>query len=241
MSFVLYKPLRRKVLIIKGAAQNDNENKYDSYYANAYKTYFKSTSGGAYIDDEIDIIVDVTLSSLNERISSLIEDFVIIVYIGHGANEQDYQLFKLNENEIIRPGELLPPTKKGIIILESCRCVLESIPIVTTGKIPSFKEGGKIILPLSNNNARSRYNLLLKQAKDGFAICFACSKDEEAINYYFSTHLLNISYLLSKKDSCNIGNIFNVLCEQFEKHDILQKPEIIGNIELPFSVHIYQN
>lgn len=33
-------------------------------------------------------------------------DFAVIVYIGHGATQDNNQLFQLSENEIIKPGQL---------------------------------------------------------------------------------------------------------------------------------------
>lgn len=239
MSQVPLKIIRRKVLIILGATQTEDDEKYDSLYADYYKKFFTSLAGGAYCDEDIEIFCSPTLEELNIYISSLSVDFAIIVYIGHGATMDDYQLFKLNNNEIIRPGELMPPVQQGIILLESCRSTIDNIPIIKTGILPSFKKGGKLRFPISRDMAKKRYEELLKEADLGIAVLFSCSKGEVAVNYYFSYYLLGISDCMSKEQNVSLANITNELKSTFIKKGIIQKPELANNGSLPFAIYIY--
>ena len=243
MSQVLLKGISRKILIILGEANDKEEEKWDIDCANNYKVYFKSIAGGAYSDNDIEVLKNITLYELKTHISSLsVEDFAIVVYIGHGVNMDNYQLFALNNNEIIRPGErdLIPSVQQGIIILESCRSVTDGLEVTKTKSIPVFEKGGKLKSLISRDTAKRRYEKLLKNADAGIAILFPCLKDETADEYYFSDHLLQISNCLSKIQNATLTDVVDKLKSTFIEKYISQQPELLVNGSLPFVICVYK-
>ncbi len=163
----------------------------DEEFCEIYSTFFKSTAGGSYYQEEVEFLCEPTHIQLDLKISKKKLDYGIIVYVGHGANQNDNQLFHLNKDEIIRPGQYLCNSNKQIIILESCRVLLDSIPTVDLeDKIPAFKNGGIVRHPLSVEQSREIYNSHIKRCENGVTICYACQLGTSAYNYIFSKSFL---------------------------------------------------
>lgn len=181
----------RKVFIIKGYSKSDDENEVDTYYVNAYKDFFLSNAGGGYFNSEIEVLMEPTSKYLNLSLEKEKLEFGILVYIGHGANQESNQIFQLNETEIIKAGQFTLNCDKQIIILESCRVKSENILTVDLeDKIPKFEKGGIFRIPLNTEQCREIYNSHIKRCEKGLMICFPCRVGEMAYNFIYSKAMI---------------------------------------------------
>ena len=110
--------INRKVFIIKGHSKSEREKVIDEYYASWYLEFFTSCAGGAYLLEEVKYFSEPTHSLLRKEVEKEKLDYGIIVYIGHGANQDDNQLFQLNVDEVIKPGQFILNSEKQIIVLD---------------------------------------------------------------------------------------------------------------------------
>ena len=237
----------RKVFLIKGFSENEQELQIDKQYIEYYKSFFQNIAGGAYEDSEIEIFEDIQADVLKSYFEDKKFEYVVVVLLGHGATQDDYQIFQINENEVIKPGQIEINASKRLIILESCRDVISKIPTIDlSDKAPSYKEGGIIRYPISRQKARELYDKQIKQCDNGKVICFACSKDEKAWGYFFSEHLIQCAFNwhLCWKNYHTTLKITELMCEiAAPVNDIAikeakepQNPQIKGKIDFPFAV-----
>jgi len=237
----------RKTIIIQGYAQDLSEYNTDAGYTHYYKTYLTSNAGGAWEESEMLILVEPSLEQLQELIDSIQADYILVIFIGHGANQNDKQLFQINETTIIKAGQFILNTPKQLIILESCRTHTTDIYVVDlTDKPPQFKYGGYIRTPISREESKRLFWQQLNLCGEGIVICFACAENEEAFNYYFSLSLLGVSFKwhLSPDphlQTLNILDLMDFVSEDvtsiaLEKVQKKQTPIVIGDINFPFGV-----
>lgn len=239
--------MKRRVYIIKGYSKTLEEQTSDEYYVNAYRKFFHRNVGGAYENDEIKNFDQPTAEYLNEQIRKEELDYGILVYIGHGANQDDNQIFQLNKDEIIKAGQFTLNSPKQVILLESCSIYSKGIFTVDLeDHIPKFENGGVVRKPLKRNIARHVYDSQLARCKDGLMVCYACEKGKKAYNYFFSTVLLNVAmdWYLETNRHCGIlpidelfgRTLFNTMYFSKEKIGIEQRPWHEGSFNFPFVV-----
>lgn len=239
--------MNRQVIIIKGYSKTDEELGMDRYYAERYSTFFNSKAGGAYEPDEIKYYEDVNAKELSEYLSGLDLNFAVLVLIGHGATQNDNQLFQLNETEIIKAGQLVLDIEKQLIIIESCRSDIQSVYTVDLNdKIPKFKYGGIVRAVISRPQARALYDEQLEKCGSGIVVCFACSNDETAKNYYFSLVLIQIAFNWHLEhwhhfETLNISRLLPLVSSEVNEFSIKitgerQNPVMNVSIDFPFSV-----
>ncbi len=233
--------------MVRGLSNSQDELNTDNFYLNCYYTFFRSKAGGAYEESEITTIEEPTAKELNSTTANSTLNYCIIVLIGHGASQENNQLFQLNKDEIILAGQLNPNCEKNLIILESCRSEIENVLTVDLNdKLPKFKYGGIVRSPINRQKARELYNEHLKNCKVGQAVCFACRKGEEAYNYYFSMGLIQSSFNWHLESGNHysvlpIDGLMSYLSIEIpkltqEKISENQTPEIIGNFDFPIAV-----
>lgn len=237
----------RRVILITGHPQNEEDRNSDNFYLNYYYNYFRGNSGGAYESDEILVYEQPTVSELKILTSVFLADYAVIVLIGHGATTNENQVFQINENEIIKAGQLEFEIDKQLIIVESCRNIHDKVFIIDLNdKLPKFKYGGIVRAPINRDKAKELYNNKIRECNNGMTICLACSKDESAWNYYFSFSLIQASFnwhLSSHNHFQTLGinsimefvklNVHQVAKKEVDED---QNPEIIGIEDFPFSV-----
>lgn len=237
----------RQIFIIKGYSKSEEELETDRYYAEQYFAFFTSNSGGAYEKEEILYFEDITTTGFNKTIENLELNFSIVVLIGHGATQNDNQLFQLNKEEIIKAGQLEINADKQLFIVESCRIQIENIYTVDLNdKILKFKYGGLVRSRIDRNKARQLYNEQLERCENGLVLCFACSNNESAINYYFSNVLIQTAFNWHLEHShhfetLNIFKLMNFITNEVNEIATKetggsQNPQLIGNLLFPFSV-----
>lgn len=239
--------ISRKVFIIKGFSKTETELELDNYFVSLYAEYFLSNAGGAYNSNEIIVLNEPQSGFLSDLFSKQKLDFSIIVYIGHGGAKEDNQVFWLNEEEIIYPGQYMLCCKKQIIILESCRVIADEILTVDLkDKIPRFAEGGIVRYRLTKQQSREIYDSHIKRCDEGVMICFACRKGESAYNYIFSSVLLQCAFNwhLDATRHCAIlpmdeltrllfVDTINIAKREF---NVVQVPETKDSMNFPFGV-----
>jgi len=239
--------MKRKVYIVKGYSKTPDEQASGRYYVEAYEQFFERNAGGAYTKNEITVLSEVTSSELEKEVKEEEIDFGILVFIGHGANQENNQLFQLNKDEIIRAGQYTLNSPKQIVIIESCRTISKDIyTIDLKDHVPKFKYGGVVRKPLKRETARDVYDCHILRCKDGLMICYACEKGQDAYNYFFSMMLLQISmeWYLETRIHCAIlpidelmgRTLFNTMYFSKEKIDIEQKPDYVRGLNYPFAV-----
>jgi len=242
--------ITKNVILIKGYSKSDDELVLTKKMFSSYSDFFKSIAGGSYEDYEIITLNEPSVDELKILMDEKKLDFVILVFIGHGAIQEGKQLFQLNLKEIIQAGQLELDVDKQLIIFESCRNNRYSIPTIDlSDKMPNYKKGGVIRIPIKKTIAKKRYEQIVLDCDKGVVVCFACSVDQEAINFYFSKALLEISnkwhldlrnynqFLgikdLMKKTSNQVSDL--ALRDMGE----IQTPNILGDNDFPFVICKY--
>lgn len=199
--------LKRKVFIIKGYSKSENEDLCDKHYCEKYFDFFNSNAGGAYEKNEIVFLDQPNFNYLNKMLNKEFLEFGILVFVGHGGNQNNNQIFQLNENEIIKAGQYLINTKKQIIVLESCRLLMNSVPTVDLeDKIPAFEKGGILRDKLTRVQSREIYDSHIKRCEEGTTICYACQLGKSAYNYFFSYSFLQnaMDWHLDSSRHCSV-------------------------------------
>ena len=250
MSQIPIKKLTRNVILINGYTKSESEKKSDNDLIECYLNYFKSIAGGVYEDSEIIVLVEPNIDELKVLIQNSKPDFIIIVFIGHGATQQGKQLFLTKEGQIIQAGQLVLDVNKHLIIFESCRNITNSLLTINlSDKIPNYKEGGVFRILISRNRARRTYNQHISKCDNGIVVCFACSIGEEALNFYFSNFLLNISHkwhsdIRNWNQTLGIQDLMPAIITvvsktALEEEKQTQTPVVFGNINFPFVICKY--
>ncbi len=239
--------MNRIILLIIGHFNNADEENGMNNYLKSYKAFFESNAGGSFESNEILCLKSTSVENLKDIILREKADFGIIVLIGHGATKDDNQLFKLNKTANIKAGQLNLDIQKQIIIVESCRSLVSNIPTVDlTDKKPLFRDGGMVRNPIDRSTAKELYNKQIENSKPGISICFACSKGEEAHNFYFSNSILQLAFewYLSSQNHLRILKLNELMfltnmrvseLAKREKNEN-QNPEMVGVTDFPFSV-----
>jgi len=227
--------INRKVFIVKGYSKSDRERSIDNQYCEWYSVFFRSTAGGSYYSNEIEYLDEPRHTELITKLSSAKLDFGVIVYIGHGANQDDNQLFQLNSQEIIKAGQYIINSDKQIIILESCRVLSQSIPTVDLkDRIPAFANGGIFRNKLTNEQSREIYDSHIRRCESGVTICYACKLGAEAYNYLFSKIFLQkaMDWHLDSSRHCAILPIDELMRLTWAE-TITTAKELLNVIQIP--------
>ena len=116
----------RLALIIKGHSNSETEAQSDILFVKSYYQFLNSIAGGAWEENEIIFLDEPEFSEYLDIINTLKPTYAVTILIGHGATINDHQLFKLNENVVVKPGQFILDAPKQLIILESCRSYLDT-------------------------------------------------------------------------------------------------------------------
>lgn len=233
----------RLAIIIKGYSKNDRELKADQYFVQKYVEFLQLTAGGAWdFEHEIIVIEDPTIESLIKIAEKQSPHFILLIMIGHGATQDSKQLFQINKTDIIQAGQLAFDVEKQLVILESCRTHHESKikSVNLKGRVPAFKKGGKIRRPLSKEEARKIYIDSVEACPKGLVVCYPCSENENASEYFFSSAVIlkSFKWHLNNYNKClSISELMDLVSREV---NIItngeQMPIISGAIEFPFAV-----
>lgn len=240
--------MKRKAFIILGYCEELSAK--IAKCSSTYQTFLSLNMGGAWESDEIHVLKEPTISELEKIVSEYEPDYALIILIGHGANQDDRQLFHLNKDTIIQAGQFTLDIPKQLIILESCRNIQEKIKFtIIKDRKPKFKKGGSFPpMAIYREEARQRFDIELSKSTDGISICFACSKDESAYFFCFSNVLLYFSMQwhesTNQKPTLSVSEIMKPIISEVSRTIKLtcnkqQVPELIGKGDFPFVVNKY--
>lgn len=231
----------RLAVIIKGFSKSTKELEMDRQYVGHYVTFLTSIAGGAWsTEEDILVLEDPTIHTLDEITDELKPDFLLLILIGHGATQDDKQLFQINETTIIQAGQLALDVNKQLVILESCRTRSNTrIQIVDLkDRIPKFKYGGIVRSPINRVQSKNLHLSLLKECSDGLVICYPCGDNEVAASYYFSFALLRRSFewhLATHNRYFQITELMQYVAQDVQKITRnKQNPTVFGTIGFPF-------
>jgi len=233
----------RLSIVIKGYSKNEAEIRSDRAYVEHYVTFLTSVAGGAWnLEEELLVLEDPTIEDLETLIDELKPDYVLLIMIGHGATQDEKQLFQINETTIIQAGQLALDVDKQLVILESCRAH-------TNGRIrtvdlrdrpPRFKYGGLVRRALTLDESRDLYNAVIDECENGLVVCYPCDDNEVATGYYYSSALLQRSFewhLLNHSKYFTITQLMEFVSEDVkELSKDKQHPTITGTIGFPFAI-----
>jgi hypothetical protein len=236
--------MSRVAILVRGYSKNEAELASDKEYISHYITFLQSTAGGGWEDDEILIFEEPTLAQLEEVIELILPEFVLLIMIGHGATQEFFQLFQINENTIIQAGQLALDVNKQLVILESCRTRINNITTVDLAdRIPQFKYGGVVRAPISLAESRDMYKNIIAECPNGLVVCYACGEDQVASSYFFSRALLFIAFewhLVAHAQYFPITNLMPIVRSRVEnstkRNKNIQSPSKSGDIPFPFAI-----
>jgi len=242
--------MKRHSYIIKGHSNNDIEEQAINTYVDYYLYFLRSIAGGVWETDELSKLETPNSQRLKNIIESHNVDYALIIFVGHGATQDDNQLFKLNENEAIKAGQFVLNVPRQMIILESCRSNIQNIPdipvIDLSDQLPKFENGGIVRAKINRDKAKELFFGKLNSCDKGLVVCFACSVGEQASNFLFTYGLLTISWNWHLDpgyhlQTLNINEIMKSLIKEIPKlsqREVgkIQTPEKIGEANFPFCI-----
>lgn len=237
--------MKKKVLIIKGYSKTEVELINDRKIVQLYVDFFNSNAGGVFdFDTEIIYLENPDLDTIKKLDFLNQEDYVIVILIGHGANKDGVQIFQLQENLFIQPGQIQFSCKKQLFILETCRDIIDfELDIQRINRlIPKYKYGGTIKAPLTREESLEKFNDAINASPEGTVYLFAASIGESARGYLFLKIIIDISIYIHEYHRNSIVDT-DIIFENAKNQVISytngeQNPIKMGDVKFPFVITI---
>ena len=237
--------MKKSVLIIKGHSKTDIELTNDRKVIQLYIDFFCSNAGGAFdFDTEINVLQEPEIEIL-QNLDVLNElDYLIVLLIGHGANKDGTQIFQLQKETYIQPGQIQFNCKKQLHILETCRDIIDfELDIKRINRlIPKYAYGGIVKRPLTRKESREKFDNEITNSENGVLYLFAANIDESAYGYLFLKLMIDISIYIHeyyRERIVSTQRIFELTKKQVtELTEGKQNPIMNGTVELPFVITI---
>jgi len=218
---------------------------------NAWRKFLCSDQGGCWNDDEIIMRTNISYANLHMLIQAIKEehnDFVIVVFSGHGGVREDQILYLNSSDETILESELKGLAQRQITELDCCR-VREA---AVESRTRLFSNGG-VIRDNVDQRARIRalYDRRIMQACPQQVTLYACSLGESAYDNgsygYFTHNLLAVAQEVGDYDYKTIYDImpeaqrrtiYNVFQhEMANQHPTVAKPRCLPSQDLILSIN----
>lgn len=237
--------MEKTVLIIKGYSKTEVELINDKKIIQLYIDFFCSNAGGAFdFDNEILIYEEPDIETLNQLEILNTLDYLVVLLIGHGATKDGKQIFQLQENLFVQPGQLQFQCAKQLHIIESCRDVIDfELDIKRINRlIPKYKYGGVVKRQLTREESLLKFNQAIERSNEGTTYLFAASIGESAYGYLFLQLLIDISIYIHeyfRDEVVNVGYIYDRVKNQVsELTKGNQNPTREGDVNFPFVITI---
>ncbi len=237
--------MKKSILIIKGYSKTEFELLNDQKIIQLYIDFFCSNAGGSFdFDKDIFIYEEPELETLNNLDFLNDNDYLIVLLLGHGANTNGLQIFQMQENLFVQPGQIQFQCKRQLHIIETCRNIIDfELDIKRiNGLIPKYKNGGIVKRPLTREEASLKFNQSILDSKEGTLYLFASSIDESAIGYIFLRIIIDISIYIHeyfREEIVGATYIFEQTKMQvIELTKGNQNPTKIGEVDFPFVITI---
>lgn len=167
----------RRIALLIGNSNGLEGVKKDLY---DWRNFLVSISGGAWVKDEIKILMNPSKVDLLNFIGGIRDknDFAIVIYSGHGGYSKE-TILEINENEeIVTETDLLNIAPKQISVFDCCRSLVTNLDCLNERQM-YFASGG--LLP-NIQVVRARYEERIKQAIDQQICLYACGVGETALD-----------------------------------------------------------
>ncbi len=167
---------------------------------NAWRSFLRSETGGCWYNHEIVTKTNMSCSDLRTLLKVTKEehnDFVIVVFSGHGGIRREQVLYPNSSNEAIMEYELKGLAPRQITELDCCRVYETALEC----RRSLFSEGG-VITDGMNRSAiiREQYERRIMQACEQQVTLYACSIGESAYDNgqygYFTHELLAVAQVM---------------------------------------------
>ena len=237
--------MKRTILILKGHSKSVTELTNFSKIIQLYIDFFCSNAGGAFdFDNEIFIYEEPEFETL-QNLNFLNEnEYLIVLLIGHGANKAGQQIFQMQKELFIQPGQIKFDCKKQLHILETCRDIIDfELDIKRLNQlIPKYKYGGTVERPLTREESLLKFNQSIQTSNEGTLYLFASSIGESASGLLFLQLIVEISIYIHEYYRDEIVGA-NYIFEQTRKKVVEitkgnQNPTKIGEVDFPFVITI---
>ena len=163
--------MKRHALLIGNldatGAQNDINN---------WKKFLRSGVGGAWNQDEIEVLTNPSKNYLEIRlylIKDAAYDFVFVVYAGHGGWERSTILEINPQYETISETQLKGLAPREILTLDCCRGTSSTAEVLNEAQLRMFSDSNR-------STIRARYDARMMAATPQQVTLYACSIGESA-------------------------------------------------------------
>lgn len=164
----------------------------------SYYSFFTSPMGGNWCHEEIDIFLNTTRHCLSQKIVEFEKanyDYVITIFLGHGAEMRDETVLIINgQRETTMMNQLMSLSQKQLLIIECCR----KPPQMSSDL--AFIRKGATMLSMSRDPIRQAYENRIWSSVPQETVLFACDQGEIARGGngggYYSSHLLRATKMV---------------------------------------------
>ena len=237
--------MKKSILIIKGHSKTEIELTNDRKIIQLYIDFFCSNAGGAFdFDNEIFIYEEPKLETLQNLEFLNTSDYLIVLLIGHGANKDGNQVFQMQKELFVQPGQIQFHCKRQLHIIETCRDIIDfELDIKRINRlIPKYKYGGIIKRPLTREESLLKFNQSIQNSDEGILYLFASSIGESASGFLFLQLIIDISIYIHeyfREEIVGANYIFELTNKQVvELTKGNQNPTKIGDVDFPFVITI---
>lgn len=215
--------MKRKALLMGYSGwdiRDENPLEGVSFDLQGYKEFLMSVRGGAWEEQEIEIVLDESLLNLDYIITNIRNkknDIVFVVFTGHGDYDSDEccRRLEISEDKVILERELLGLAPKQILICDCCSKVVRKMSTEMHIIAESSVEKKLYVKQI----ARKKYEAICQKCPEQTIRLYASAKDYYANDTenggLYSYCLLNTLKNISK--TTDIVNAHNIASELVEK------------------------
>ncbi|EPN9190805.1 caspase family protein [Enterobacter roggenkampii] len=200
-------------------------------------SFLKSIEGGAWFDDDIEILRNFSRENLLNRLSHLRReayDFVMVFFAGHGGRNNNTDLLFLNrENEYIEIEYIKNIAARQINIIDCCRAEVsdEDLAMISEASVALEKHGGERIGYLS---ARQKYASRIMASGPQQINLFGCSLNECSAETKDGGLYLSLLLMKARKFSSEDRAFQTVISSHIDiSQKVTLKAASLGNTQHP--------
>lgn len=190
-----------------------------------YKKYFKSFTGGQWIDSEIIEKLNPKrdeLIALIDNLKSQNLDYIIVIFSGHGGMKRETLLELNSDGEIFAESRFENISRRQVTILDCCRAYPQSVT-ESVHEVRMFKAGGVV-------GTRERFeNRILKSLPQQIKM-YSCAPGEYSHDTpkggAYSKNLIEAAFA-DDEEFIYFGRTHVIASEKTNKEFKDQHPEII--------------
>jgi hypothetical protein len=231
MGFSIVKLKQRRALILTcPALDTSTPLRYCQNDGVRMKKYLMSDYGGAWQDNEIILLNDVTIALLNSEIDKLINlnlEYFFFYFSGHGSIVNQYNVIQLKDTPYYKYKTIPSVARKEVFITDSCRKVIDIEKSVQLGDIGELQREIDKLQPSKNSQVMDtlfwkQVNKQIRPKNSERTYINSCGIDELSIEDpnlnggLFTTLLLEQSVAF-RKNGMIYGEYFYKILEMVQK------------------------